>query len=104
MGMNVTKIRNCLRFTTLTVRDYVPQKQDFKIGEVTEVIKSKRSGVMHTVCTVPTKNVILCEIEQRAKSWKMTDKYEFSKILFFSKINTLNKKIITIFFFLDWDD
>ena len=29
--------------------DYVPQKQDFKIGEVTEVIKSKRSGVMHTV-------------------------------------------------------
>merc|ERR1719323_2137502 len=78
--MNVTKVRNYLRFSTLTVRDYVPQKQDFKIGEVTEVIKSKRSGVMHTVCTVPTKNVILCEIEQRAKSWKMSDKYEFSKI------------------------
>ena len=53
----------------------------FKYGEITEMeYGSRKKGILHTNCTNPMLNVILCEMEERSKSWALVDRFEFFRV------------------------
>ena len=50
----------------------------FKYGEITEVeYGSRKKGILHTNCTNPMLNVILCEMEEKDMSYTLLDRFEF---------------------------
>ena len=41
---------------------------------------NKGKGVMHTICTIPEKNVLECNSEERTKEWKITNRLDFNAL------------------------
>ena len=56
------------------------------MNEEFEAEWGRGKGIMHTTCSIPQNNVLNCEREERAREWKLTSRYAFSK---FGVINTL---------------
>ena len=63
--------------------DFMPENTyDMKLGEITLITygPSFQSGIMHTNCTLPEPNHLVCTAEERDKGWKLIENSYFSQV------------------------
>jgi len=92
--ITITKTAEKITVSTKKEGDDDVKVDIFKYGEITEMeYGSRKKGILHTNCTNPMLNVILCEMEERSKSWALVDRFEFFRDGFVKKREHVTKGI-----------
>jgi len=67
-------------FKMVTKTDAATRKNNFAFGEIFEKEWGQRKkGIMHTNCSLPESNKMLCVLEERERGWNLTEEFDFSK-------------------------
>ena len=60
--------------------DWKTTELEFVDGEMFEVVWGRKNGVMHSHCTIPEQNKMICISEERVKGWNIIDESIFSTV------------------------
>jgi len=92
--ISITKTAEKVVFATKKEGNDDVKVDIFKYGEITEVeYGSRKKGILHTNCTNPMLNVILCEMEEKDMSYTLLDRFEFFHDGFVKKREHVTKGI-----------
>ena len=74
--------RNCIGIHVcfLFFSDWKTSEYEFANGEEFEVPWGRKGGIMHSSCSTPEPNKMVCISEEREKGWNIIDESSFSTV------------------------